>query len=291
MADIGEGRHRAVVLGGGGVAGIAWEIGVLAALIESGIAVNDADLVIGTSAGSVVGATLRYGLIPQAIEQQLTPAEDTDTGRGGFDAAGFMARLQDATKGAKSDEAARAGVGVIAREVTGGLSEAERIEGFAVRFPETSWPERPLAVTAVDATDGTFWTFDGESAVELPRALAASCCVPAVWAPISIEGRVFMDGGMRSGTNADLAEGYDKVLIIACFPEAETSPLGPTLPQAVEILEKRSSVLVITADTDAMTAFGANPLLMSSRAPSAAAGRAQGARVADDVARFWNAVA
>ena len=291
MTDGSGSQTKALVLGGGGVAGIAWEVGVLAGLLEHGIPVDEADLVVGTSAGSVVAATLRFGLIPRAFEQQLVPVPDApgDGGSGGFDGAGFFEVLENAAKGAASVEEARARVGVFARAVTGGESEEVRIARFAERFPTDGWPSGKLNVTAVDAIDGAFRLFDADSGVQLARAVAASCAVPGVWSPVTIEGRPYMDGGMRGGTNADVAAGYGRVLVLACFPEPDTSPLGPSLAEAVRALETSADVSVVVADANALAAFGMNPLLLSSRAPSAAAGRAQADAIAADIDRFWNA--
>jgi NTE family protein len=288
MAETAKTGTRAVVLGGGGVAGIAWEIGLLAELLDRGIPLNDADFVVGTSAGSVVGALLRFDSIGDALAEQLIPIEDQPTAGNSFDSTDFMADLKAATQEATSDQDARARLGVVARAVTADTPEDERIAAMAGRFPSAEWPPKRLGVTAIDVTDGSFRVFDAGSGVELARAISASCAVPGVWPPIAIEGHSFMDGGIRSGTNADVAAGYDKILVIACFPEAPLSPLGMTLPQAVEILEADSRVLVVTANEASMAAFGTNPLAMSSRSPSARAGQRQAADVAEAVSDFWN---
>jgi NTE family protein len=104
-----------------GIAGIAWEIGLLAGFLDRGITLNDADLVVGTSAGSVVGALLRLDGIGGALAEQLTPIEDQPTAGNGFDSTEFMADLAAATQGAKSDQDARVRLGVVARMPHGGL--------------------------------------------------------------------------------------------------------------------------------------------------------------------------
>ncbi|WP_240347262.1 patatin-like phospholipase family protein [Curtobacterium sp. 24E2] len=120
-----------------------------------------------------------------------------------------------------------------------------------------------------------------------PRAVAASCSVPFVWSPVGIEGRPYVDGGVRSGTNADAAAGHERVLVIACGPEGP-SPVGPWLDVAVESLRAGgSSVEVVVADSTAQEAFGTNSLSLATQAPSAEAGRAQGTAVAEQIAAFW----
>lgn len=281
---------RALVLGGGGVAGIAWEVGVLSALQDAGVDLDAADLVVGTSAGSVVGAFVRNGAVQQAYDQQHTPAPTTYEEPAAIDAEAVQQRIGEALEGATSEQDARARLGLAAQQVTGGQSDDERTATFSETLPSTEWPAKPLAVTAVDATDGTFRLLTSADGVPLPRAVAASCSVPFVWSPVGIEGRPYVDGGMRSGTNADAAAGHERVLVIACGPEGP-SPLGPWLDVAVESLRAGgSSVEVIVADSTAQQAFGTNSLSLATQAPSAEAGRAQGSAVAEQVAAFWSEV-
>ncbi len=281
-------NRRALVLGSGGVAGIAWEIGLLDGLLQRGITLNDADFVVGTSAGSVVGTILQFGKISDAVTEQVMPVEDQPSPSDGFDGTAYMAALAAATEGAQSEQDARARVGVMARSVTEGPPEADRLAMVASQLPSTKWPARRLGITAIDATDGAFHVFDADSGVDLVRAISASCSVPGIWPPTTIDGRPFMDGGMRSATNADVTAGYDRILIVACNAEPPVSALGPTLLQAVDQLQKNGKVLVVTADANSMQAFGTNPLAMSTRAPSAEAGRQQAASISDQIGAFWN---
>jgi NTE family protein len=111
--------------------------------------------------------------------------------------------------------------------------------------------------------------------------------VPGVFPPVTIDGRPYMDGGMRSGTNADVVADHERILVIACGPEAPQSGMGPTLSGVVQQLRGRADVLVIQADEASTRAFGENSLLLSTRTASAEAGRAQAERVADEVRAFW----
>ncbi|MCS6560339.1 patatin-like phospholipase family protein [Curtobacterium flaccumfaciens] len=278
---------RALVLGGGGVAGIAWEVGVLVALQEAGVDLDAADLVVGTSAGSVVGAFVRNGAVQQAYDQQHTPAPTTYQEPAPIDVEAVQQHIGAALQGATGEQDARARLGQAAQQVVGGQSDDERTVTFGETLPSTEWPEKPLAVTAVDATDGTFRLLTAADGVPLPRAVAASCSVPFVWTPVTIDGRPHVDGGVRSGTNADAAAGYERVLVIACGPEGP-SPCGPWLDVAVEALRAGgSSVEVVVADSASQQAFGTNSLSLATQAPSAEAGHAQGTAVAEQVAAFW----
>ncbi len=278
---------RALVLGGGGVAGIAWEVGVLSALQDAGVDLDAADLVVGTSAGSVVGAFVRNGAVQQSFDQQHTPAPTTYVEPAPIDVEAVQQHIGAALQGATGEQDARARLGRAAQQVVGGQSDDERTATFGETLPSTEWPAKALAVTAVDATDGTFRLLTVADGVPLPRAVAASCSVPFVWTPVTIDGRPYVDGGVRSGTNADAAAGHERVLVIACGPEGP-SPCGPWLDVAVEALRAGgSSVEVVVADSASQQAFGTNSLSLATQAPSAEAGRAQGAAVAEQIAAFW----
>src|SRR4029077_19401592 len=79
----------------------------------------------------------------------------------------------------------------------------------------SEWPEQRLVITAVDAESGEPRAFDRDSGGGLIDAVAASCARPLVWPPITIGGRRYIDGGVRSATNADLAAGCDRVVVLA----------------------------------------------------------------------------
>lgn len=284
---------RALVLGGGGVAGIAWEMGVLAALLGNGVALNDAEAVIGTSAGAVVGTLLRSGMLRRVLEAQLrgedpaeTVAEQGELSH--FSTEQFLNMTADAARGPGGEKAARARMGRGA--LAAGLQPSEEAWVRTIRrlLPVQDWPAGPLLITAVNADDGAFTVFDAASGVELAPAVAASCSVPGAWPPVHISGVPYMDGGMRSATNADLAGEYDKVLVLSCEPEAPDSPFGPTLFRALEQMQGRTNAFLIEADETSRAAFGANVLLQSTRRPSALAGAEQGRRMADAVKAFWS---
>src|SRR5206468_7208827 len=102
-------------------------------------------------------------------------------------------------------------------------TEAQRRAAIESRLPRPEWPDRPLVVTAVDTGSGEFTTFTRPSGVELVAAVGASCAVPGVYPPVRVHGRRYVDGGMRSPANADLARGYDRVVVLAPV----TRGLGP----------------------------------------------------------------
>ncbi|MGY2082887.1 patatin-like phospholipase family protein [Blastococcus sp. SYSU DS0539] len=283
----GRGSGRALVLGGGGIAGIAWEIGLLAGLAEHGVDVRDADLVVGTSAGSIVGTLLRGEKDLQSLyaaqSAPVTAAEpDVE-----FDATAMMTAFAEALTGAAGEQDARARNGALALRGSD-VPEAERRAIIAGRIGEVDWPAGRLVVTAVDTADGSFAAFDAGSGVPLVDAVAASRAVPTVWPLITIGDRRYMDGGMRSATNADLA---------AAARRSSSSRRSPAWRAArwARTSRGRSSCWAgaprwhtVLADQSALQAFGTNPLSPASRQPAAAAGRAQAEAVRAEVAAFWS---
>ncbi|MGY1666584.1 patatin-like phospholipase family protein [Geodermatophilus sp. SYSU D00696] len=277
---------RALVLGGGGVAGIAWELGLLSGLAAAGVDVRDADLVVGTSAGSVVGTLLRTGADPEeAYAAQLGPVPATER-VADFDAGAFAAALARALEGVTGQQEARARVGALALRAQT-VPESERLAVIGARIGSPEWPAARLVVTAIDTADGEFLAIDRDTGWPLVDAVAASCAVPGVYPPVTVGGGRFMDGGLRSLTNADLAAGCDRVLVVAPFGGFPGSPLGPSLEEQLATLRRDGEAHAVLADDAALAAFGPNPLDPASRAPSARAGRAQGERVAGEVRAFW----
>jgi NTE family protein len=278
-------QRTALVLGGGGVTGIAWETGVVAGLADAGVDLTGADLVVGTSAGSVVGAQLTSGTaVGDLFDRQLEPPSQEAVARV---RRSVLARYALAMLRSRRDEVdfrRRIGALACAAADTGLTpSEAERRAAIESRLPSTEWPDRRLVVTAVEAATGEFTTFTRTSGVELVAAVGASCAVPGVYPPVTIDGRRYVDGGMRSGANADLAAGYDRVVVLAPLPRG----LGPMASVDAQVTGLVSRVAVVSPDAAARQAIGKNVLDPAARAAAARAGRAQAATVAARVADVW----
>ncbi|MET9322745.1 patatin-like phospholipase family protein [Streptomyces sp. NPDC003038] len=275
----------ALVLGGGGLTGVGWECGILYGLARAGVDLTTADLVVGTSAGSVVGAQLTSGLLtPQQLyERQLgDPAGESAAKLG----AGLVARYAVAMVRSRDAMAYRRRVGAMALAADTG-PEAERRKVLAARLVSHEWPERRLLVTAVDALSGEPAAFDRQSGAGLVDAVSASCAVPGVWPPVTVGERRFIDGGIRSATNADLAEGYARVVIIA--PITLGSGLVPSpSAQAATLRKAGARVLLISPSAVARRAFGRNVLDPARRGPAARAGLAQAAEHAAEAAVLWS---
>ncbi|MBT2543312.1 patatin-like phospholipase family protein [Streptomyces sp. ISL-44] len=279
------GGDTALVLGGGGLTGVGWESGILYGLARAGVDLTTADLVVGTSAGSVVGAQLTSGLLtPQELyERQLGDATGEIAAKLG---AGLIARYAMAMVRSRDSAAYRRHVGALALAADTG-EEAQRREVLAARLVSHEWPGRRFVVTAVDAVSGEPADFDRESGTGLVDAVSASCAVPGVWPPVTVGGRRYIDGGTRSATNADLAAGYARVVILA--PIALGSRLVPSpAAQAAKLREAGARVLLITPSAAARKAFGRNVLDPARRDPAARAGLAQAAEHAADAAAVWS---
>lgn len=279
---------RALVLGGGGITGIAWEIGLLHGLIEAGVDLTGADLVLGTSAGSVVGAQVTNGATTEAMyERQLSPLGTYGPEPASSIGWGVTARW--VVLGLRSGRDAEAlgrrlGAYAVSEAAAGRVAtEEERVAVIRDRLVSQEWPARELRVTAVDADTGAFRTFSREDGVPLARAIAASCAVPGVFAPVTIDGHRYIDGGTRSSSNADLAARYDRV--VALTPVAVELP---TWRRAASQLSGSDAVhTIIAPDLASRRAIGRNVLDPASRARTARAGRHQGATIARAVSEVW----
>lgn len=280
---------RMVVLGGGGVTGIAWETGVAAGLARHGVDLTVADGFIGTSAGASLGAQLAASLkLEDLLAAQINPPSDSKETLRPYSQALANAANQKLMEKVGGDlAAARRRIGAFAlRSVT--VSPQERRAIIAARLPGTDWPNRWLGVVAVDAESGEHRLFDTNSGTNFIDVIAASSAVPGAWPAMAIGGRFYMDGGIRSLTNADLAAGALHVIVLAPLGWGTDNPVSGHLRQEVEYLRSTGSqVDVIVPDTHSLEALGDNVLDPARRAPSANAGLAQGVALAHKLTA-WN---
>jgi NTE family protein len=269
-----------LVLGGGGVGGIGWITGLLAGLAEAGHEVTGVEVLVGTSAGSTVAAQLGSGVgLEELYRRQVESGAQTAEIMVDFDREGRLAEIGAVTRGATTVAEMQRAVGRFAlRAAT--VPERERRAVIASRLPSHQWPARTLKIVAVDAETGEPRVFDITSGVSLVDAVTASCAVPGVWPPATIDGRRYVDGSVRSSSNADYAAGASRVLVIVPLGTVEPFPREKPLAQAVEELRAGGAdVAIIEPDAASRVAIGANPLDPSTRKPTAEAGRAQGRRV------------
>ncbi len=283
VRDEAEPNTRALVLGGGGVAGIAWEIGLLARLATLGIDVAaDADLVVGTSAGACVGALVAGESGYEAlVAAQRIPPDQSKERLPEFD-LNLMVEIFGLMATVQVGPAARRRIGELALGAVT-VSESERRGIIASRLPNKEWPAKPLVITAVDAGTGDRITFDRSSGPTLVDAVAASCAVPGIWPPVTIGVRRYIDGGIYSVTNIDLVEGHHRTVVLC--PVA----LGPGAPDTAQAENSApgGGPLSIVADAGSLEAFGPNLLDPASRGPALEAGMRQADEVETVVRNYW----
>jgi len=279
----GEGLERALVLAGGGATGIAWEAGIILGLRDEGVDVREADTMIGTSAGSMVAAHLRLGTDEgDAFARIREGAPLASYGRLGAADAGRYVRAQVArTRDPRGGRALVSRAALAASTPT----EKEWLDTVGLGLIGRQWPQGRLLVTAVDAETGTSVVFDGTGDVPLERAVAASCAVPGVFPAVEVAGRHYVDGGLRSIANADLAAGHRRVLVLSPYP---VGPHLRDLPRMqLRALRPQSRTHLVVPDAKDLWAMGANPLDMTRGAATFESARAHGRRIAPRVAEVW----
>src|SRR5262245_43458846 len=279
-------HNVALVLGGGGAAGNAWEIGVIAGLADAGLDMTEAaDLVVGTSAGATAAAQVRSGipaaeLLASVLSEPVRPAGQHRERPPSLPMATVFERMRAIGTAATSAADLQRAMGAFGLESDSTLGPAagQRRAMVAARLPRPEWPDRPMIVVAIDALTGELAAFDRDSGVELVDAVTASCALPGMAPTHSINGTHYINGGVRSAENADLASGYANVVVLSPFggrsqtpPERGADPAGQfeglrrppewgvDLASQVEGLRKQGSrVEVITPDADSRAAMGTN---------------------------------
>ena len=291
--------ERALVLGGGGSSGNAWLIGVVAGLFEAGVDVTTADLTVGTSAGSTTAAQiagaapteLLAATLAAALPQRSGPARSDQQRAPSRPVADHLERIGTIIAASQDAADMRRRLGAAALEMdaaSDGSWQTQWRATVAARLPGPHWPQRRLLVTAVDAETGEPVVFDHESGVDLVDAIAASC---SSGRPYRIGDRRYIDGGYRSNAeNADLAAGYERVLVLSPFGGRSLQPLawGMHLATQVDDLRARGSrVETVFPESDSEHLFGAHAMDPSLRAPAARAGYDQGMALAERLTGFW----
>ena len=277
-------ERRAVILGGGGVTGIAWETGVLKGLQDAGVDLAAADAIIGTSAGSFAGAYLAAGLVNQFFDAQFD--DDVVEIAATMSPESIEAFRKAIADGGGDPRVTGRALGRMALAATTVSSEA-RAAVVASRLPPVDWPDAPLQMTAIDAETGDLHLLDKASGIPLATAAAASGAVPGLWPAVEAQGRKWIDGGSCSPTNASLGAGYSRVVVIA--PAAEGFPGGGVRDEVADLEARGIHVILIVPDERTRGAIGDNVFDPARRGPAAEAGRLQGQAAAADVKSVWGA--
>ncbi|MFA7323554.1 MAG: patatin-like phospholipase family protein [Candidatus Nanopelagicales bacterium] len=277
---------RALICGGGGSVGTAWESGWFAGLQQQGIWLNDADLILGTSAGAGVGVQVACGhdMMAQVNRYRAAGARaaaggttavlniDTDDQsgfRGLFERGQASGRNGDVSVRKEIAEAARAAVPTI------------ELEAFLRTFKylaDEPWPASyKAACLNIDTYE--FEAIGADLGGSLQSGVAAGCAVPGVYPPIQVGKHFYVDGGCLSPTSVDLGIGYDKVLVllVADAPASEMAALEAS----------GTPHLVIDVDPEVRAQMGDNLMDAAKAFEAAELGLTQGLRDAAKVAAFW----
>lgn len=289
----------ALVLGAGGQLGAAWEASLVAGLAVHGAV--QPDRIVGTSAGAIIGSQLAVGRSPQVLfEGQLQRAKalaraskSVDEIGDGPHAAGdsqpsYMTELvRMALAGEETSQSLLAQIGQQALTAPA-LPEAMFKANFNRMFSDAdAWPTSFVCV-AVNAEDGSLAPWDSSSGVDLVSAVAASSCSPFMALPIAIQGQRFMDGGLRSTTNADLAKGFQRVVVVAPLAAGPMrQPVQAQIARETAIIETvGGKTFVIVPDAIAIEAIGSDSLDASRGKAVAQAGFVQGKAIATEFMTF-----
>jgi NTE family protein len=294
----GSSNKRALVLAGGGAAGNAWELGLIAGMFEAGVDVTGADLIIGTSAGSTVAAQITSGTRPADLYAAiLAEAPRPRAGDAGSDrrrapnfsgssyldwSNGIIAAAEDA-----SDMRRRMGAAALEVDAPDGSAQTRWRDIVAARLPSQHWPQQPVVIAAVDARTGEPVVFDRHSGVDLVDAVAAST---SAMTPYRIGENRYINGGYRRSENADLAAGYGRVLVLSPFGGRSRMPPEWGMDLATQVEELRaggSRVETVFPDGGAGEVFDANALDPATRPQAARGGYDQGRVLAVLLAEMW----
>lgn len=309
ITPVAPAKNVALVLGGGGAAGNAWQIGIIAGLAEAGIDMTEAaDLVIGTSSGATAAAHVRSGIPPAKLLASILSESGQPVGQNRRLSPSLpmgtlferMRAIGAAATSAADLQRAMGAFGLESDPALGPTAGEQRRAVVAARLPHPEWPDRPMIVVAVNAHTGELATFDRDSGVDLVDAVTAGTALPGLVPTHNINGTHYINGGVRSAENADLAAGYANVVVLAPFGRRSKTPPpgqfeglrrfpGADLEGQVEGIRKQGSrVEVITPDADSQAAMGANQMDPATRIPAARAGFAQGRALAEQLTEFWH---
>lgn len=218
-ARYGTGIRRGLCLGGGGLFFVAWQVSYLNALAGRGVRFDDADRVVGTSAGAIVSAAVTTGRLKRlysevsvlsripAVVSALAPAGELSPSQNRA-----LELFLEATDG---DALTVQAIGHAALAAIAPRPEVAR-RNIALVVGTGRWPSDALHITCVDAYSGERCVVTREARTSVARAAAASSAVPGVFAPQPIADRRCMDGGVSgSGVHLDLVAGAQRVLVLA----------------------------------------------------------------------------
>jgi len=289
-----DSRTRTVVLGGGGVVGVAWQTGLLTGLRGAGVELTEASAFLGTSAGAVVGALLSSGRdVNDALDVLAAIRKKIDPEVLAAAHAGFLDKTVQASIAADPQKAVQA-IGLATHGATTTLTEDDYL-GLFETLAGVDWPPG-FRCTAADTDTGDLVVFGEESGVPLLQAVAASCVVPMLFPIVTINGVRYMDGGILSHLNATAAPPADIVMVISCLPlpvaseggEPERGLAASIVKAAAEVAQLRETTQLVVVEADFSELGGPVNYLDAETARQAIqVGRRQAEREAASIQAVW----
>jgi len=281
---------RALVLSGGGPVGVGWHSGLMETLTTAGVDPTEADLIVGSSAGAMVGSQIALGR-GTSVHTDRFDEGPVDVNAGDVQARmlGLMQAMTEIAEAPPQERLVRLGRLSVEADTE---PEDEFLERFAYMAAD-AWPKR-FVCTAIDCSNGAFVVWDADANVDLVRAVGSSCAVPGFFPPVTIDGKRYYDGGLRSLQNADLAAGHDRVIIVTLSDPPHDSP-DPRAQRArknldtelAAIRDSGGEAIVVAPDDETRAVIGVQLMDPTKARAAVDAGRAQGEREAARLRDFW----
>jgi len=261
-----------LALGAGGVVGASWIVGALEALeAQTGFRAADAEIVLGTSSGSLIGALVAGDVAPSAMAAHASGAAHPELAAlAEHDASALrLARLPvplgpgSLRLALSAASPAVALLGLLPR----GAVRTDAIRELVDRAIGTGWPVHGgLRVVACDYANGRRVVFDGDPGgppASPGEAVAASCAIPAFYEPVRIGGRRYVDGGIHSHSNLDLL-GEDGLDTVICLNPMSSGAWvgGGGLRERVAASRRRRSAVALAREVVALRSAGTRVLVL-----------------------------
>jgi len=281
---------KALVLSGGGPLAVAWECGILSGLAQSGLALSSADFILGTSAGAIIGAQIASGRDPTIMAKAIIAEGEKASGGkvGSVYPQESIAKLPELFAKSQTGDMGRVEVGGYALAASTPDSPAAYIERMSSIVGFDTWPEK-IGLVVVDIADGKPRVLRHDCGATLGTGVAASCCLPGLHPPVLIDGKHYMDGGLRSPANADLVGRFDTILVLSFNPPG---PVGQRMisrvtAQVGELTASGMNVSVTTPDEACLGAIGPNTMDFARRPEVVRQATAQGIAIAGSLTKIW----
>ncbi|WP_436498489.1 patatin-like phospholipase family protein [Actinokineospora sp. HUAS TT18] len=243
-----------MVLGAGGIAGTAWMTGLATRLRRDGVDLGLADVIVGTSSGAMVGGMLVTGRDLDALADppDLHSGDDTRALPPPNPRLWETLKIAQGTDDTPERELARREVLQVAMEQP--RAETSLFARIAALVGGDDWHSGGLRIPVIEAGSGRREVWDRDTGVSLSAAVTAGHAFPGIVPPVVVDGRHFVDGGLWSTTNADLAAPAAKVLVLE--PLAYRAPVGRLDAELASVTA--DAVVRFSPDEAALEAFVGN---------------------------------